>query len=86
MDNNENNYGPAIAVAIIVVILFFGGWYLFIGQGLNGPEGEPPVVPEINTEANPIVYGTSTASTSSPQAENLENVEGASASSTSEIN
>lgn len=56
----ENNYGPAIAVAIIVVVLFFGGWYIFIGQALNGPTGVPPVTPEISTSTNPIVYGTST--------------------------
>ncbi|MCX6712291.1 MAG: hypothetical protein NT041_01200 [Candidatus Vogelbacteria bacterium] len=70
--DTENNYGVAIAVAIIVVILFFGGWYVFIGQALTGTTGEAPVTPEISTSSNPIVYGTSTASTGSPQAENLE--------------
>jgi NADH:ubiquinone oxidoreductase subunit H len=58
--NDENNYGPAIAVAIIVVILFFGGWYVFFGQGFNGETGEAPLTPEINASATPIVYGTST--------------------------
>jgi NADH:ubiquinone oxidoreductase subunit H len=57
---NETNYGVAVAVAIIVVILFFGGWYIFIGQALNGPVGVAPVTPEISTSTNPIVYGTST--------------------------
>ena len=43
----ENNYGLAIAVAIIVVALFFGGWYIFIGQTLSEP-------------TSPIIYDTST--------------------------
>ncbi|MFA6253955.1 MAG: hypothetical protein WC640_01690 [Candidatus Paceibacterota bacterium] len=73
MDNvnknkDENHYGPAIAIAIIVVILFFGGWYLFIGQALTGPTSPAPTAPEINTNANPIVYGTSTENTNDLEA------------------
>lgn len=52
MDNQENNYGPAIAVAIIIVIIFFGGWYLFFGQSLAGPIDNPPVTPEIEIVNN----------------------------------
>ncbi len=56
---NENYYGLAIAVAIIVVVLFFGGWYIFIGQSLSGPTSPAPLPPEINSDAT-LVYGTST--------------------------
>lgn len=65
MENNELNYSLAIAITIIVVILFFGGWYIFIGQSFNNPTvSNNPVIDE---SANPIVYGTST-----------ENIEGTS--------
>jgi hypothetical protein len=73
MDTNENTYGPAVAMAIIVVILFFGGWYIFIGQNFKDPTSEATVMPEISTSTNPIVYGTST-----------ENVDGNLMASTSE--
>ncbi|MFA5001068.1 MAG: hypothetical protein WC531_02440 [Candidatus Paceibacterota bacterium] len=39
----ENQTGIAIAVAIIVIILFFGGWYLFFGQTLTQPANLEPV-------------------------------------------
>lgn len=68
---NENYLGLAVAVTIIVVILFFGGWYVFIGQSLSGPTSPPPLPPEISQDA-PLVYGTSTASTSPTQAEDIE--------------
>lgn len=61
----DKNIG--IIIAIIIVIVFFGGWYIFIGQALSGPSAEAPVTPEIETSSNPIVYGTSTVSTSTQQ-------------------
>ena len=39
----ETYTGIAIAVAIIVIILFFGGWYLFLGQTLTQPTDLAPV-------------------------------------------
>ncbi len=44
----ETNYGIAVAVAIIVVILFFSGWYLFLGQSLSQPVVLAPITPSTN--------------------------------------
>jgi len=38
----DNNYGIAIAIALGVVILFFGGWYLFFGQLFSRPDSPLP--------------------------------------------
>jgi len=39
----ENQTGIAVAVALIVIILFFGGWYLFFGQTLTQPANPAPM-------------------------------------------
>ena len=39
----EKETNTGIAVAIIVIILFFGGWYLFFGQTLTQPTDLAPV-------------------------------------------
>jgi len=59
--NNENTYGLAIAVTIVVVVLFFGGWYLFISQVLSGPTSPAPVVYGTSTENAEIIDNTPTS-------------------------
>lgn len=45
----ENNYnGLAITIAIMVVVVFFGGWYFFIGQSLSTPTTPTPESSDLN--------------------------------------
>lgn len=64
MENKETQI--AVTVAILVAIIFFGGWYIYFGRLFTGPETPPPI-----TNTNPTIEpsGVITATDTLPLAE-----------------
>ena len=62
MENKEQNIG--IIVAILIVIIFFGGWYIFFGRLFAGPDTPPPI-----TDTNPTIEPSGLITSTSSQQE-----------------
>jgi len=61
MENKETQIG--VIVAILVAVVFFGGWYIFFGRLFAGPDTPPPITnPTPTIEQSGII-----TSTTSPQ-------------------
>lgn len=40
---NDHNTNIAIIITIVVIAIFFGGWYIYFGQAFNQPTSKEPI-------------------------------------------